>query len=304
MSVIEDLQGAAGRVVERAAAGVVRVGRGPGRGAGVVVADGVVVTNAHNVRGREITVTFASGRQAVGNVQGIDADGDLAVVAVDTADAPALEWADDEHGPAVGTPVWTVVNLPGSGARVTMGTVSGAGRAFRSPTGRLISEGVEHTALLGRGSSGSPVLDGDGRLLAINTHRLGDGFYLAIPATSSLRQRVESLGRGEEPVRVRLGVALAPAHAARRMRAAVGLPERDGLLVRGVEDGSAAAHAGIQRGDLIVSGEGQPLTSADALFTLLDGLAPGAALSLQIVRGTDEITLRVNFGGTANEGSA
>ncbi len=305
MSVIEDLQGAAGRVVDRAAASVVRVGRGPGRGAGVVVANGVVVTNAHNVRGREVTITFASGRQVVGNVKGIDPDGDLAVVAVDTADTSPLEWSADEHGPSVGTPVWTVVNIPGGGVRVTVGTISGAGRAFRSPTGRLISEGIEHTALLGRGSSGSPVLDGDGRLLAINTHRLGDGFYLAIPATAALRERVESLGRGEEPVHVRLGVALAPTHAARRMRAAVGLPERDGLLVRGVEDGSAADRAGIQRGDLIVAGEGQPLTTADALFTLLDGLAPGGALSLQIVRGTDEVAVRVDFGGTtASEGSA
>lgn len=305
MSVIEDLQGAAGRVVDRAAASVVRVGRGPGRGAGVVVANGVVVTNAHNVRGREVTITFASGRQVVGNVKGIDPDGDLAVVAVDTADTSPLEWSADEHGPSVGTPVWTVVNIPGGGVRVTVGTISGAGRAFRSPTGRLISEGIEHTALLGRGSSGSPVLDGDGRLLAINTHRLGDGFYLAIPATAALRERVESLGRGEEPVHVRLGVALVPTHAARRMRAAVGLPERDGLLVRGVEDGSAADRAGIQRGDLIVAGEGQPLTTADALFTLLDGLAPGGALSLQIVRGTDEVAVRVDFGGTtASEGSA
>jgi S1-C subfamily serine protease len=305
VSVIEDLQGAAGRVVDRAAASVVRVGRGPGRGAGVVVANGVVVTNAHNVRGREVTITFASGRQVVGDVKGIDPDGDLAVVAVDTADTSPLEWSADEHGPRVGTPVWTVVNIPGGGVRVTVGTISGAGRAFRSPTGRLISEGIEHTALLGRGSSGSPVLDGDGRLLAINTHRLGDGFYLAIPATATLRERVESLGRGEEPVHVRLGVALAPTHAARRMRAAVGLPERDGLLVRGVEEGSAADRAGIQRGDLIVAGEGQPLTTADALFALLDGLAPGGALSLQIVRGTDEIAVRVDFGGTtASEGSA
>jgi serine protease Do len=304
MSVVEDLQGAADRVVERAGAGVVRVGRGPGRGAGVVVADGIVVTNAHNLRGREVTITFPSGRQVTGTVKGIDADGDLAVVAADTGDAPALEWNDDDGTRGVGTPVWTVVNLAGAGVRVTVGTISGVGRAFRSPTGRLISEGIEHTALLGRGSSGSPVLDNEGRLLAINTHRLGDGFYLALPASASLRERIESLARGEEPAHVRLGVALAPTHAARRMRAAVGLPERDGLLVRGVEDDSPAARAGLQRGDLIVAGEGQPLTTVDSLFALLDGLATGAALSLQVVRGTDEISVRVNFGGTANEGSA
>jgi serine protease Do len=302
MSVVEDLQDATGRVVERVGAAVVRIGRGTGRGAGVVVGDGIVLTNAHNLRSREVTVTFPDGRSAVGAVAGVDHDGDLAVVHVDTAGVRPISW-DVDATSGVGTPVWTVVHLPGAGLRVTLGTISGVGRAFRSPTGRLVSDTIEHTALLGRGSSGSPVVDADGRLLAVNTNRLGDGFYLAIPVTADLRARVESLGRGEEPTRVHLGVALAPTHAARRMRAAVGLPEREGLLVRGVEEGSAAQRAGIQRGDLIVAAEGDALTTMDQLFSRLDALPAEGTLNLQIVRGTDEIALRVNFAGTAEEGS-
>jgi serine protease Do len=303
MSVVQDLQDAATRVVGSAGASVVRIGRGPGRGAGVVVADGVVLTNAHNLRGTEVTVTFADGRSVIGSVAGVDADGDLAVVTADTAGVAPIAWGDDDVSVGVGSPVWTVVNVAGSGLRVTMGTISGAGRAFRSPTGRLIGESLEHTALLGRGSSGSPVVDSDGRLVAINTHRLGDGFYLAIPATAALRSRVEALGRGEAPTHLRLGVALAPTQAARRMRAAVGLPERDGLLVQGVEEDSPAGRAGIQRGDLIVAAEGQSLTTIDELFALLDGLDAGGALNVQLVRGIDEIALRVNFGGTGEEGA-
>ncbi len=295
MSIVEDLQHATGQVVERVGDAVVRVGRSHGRGAGVVVADGVVLTNAHNLRGREVTVTNASGHSVVGTVAGIDADGDLAVVHADTGGVAAVPWDDHAHA-GIGTPVWTVVNLPGAGVRVTMGTISGVGRAFRSPTGRLVSDSIEHTALLGRGSSGSPVVDAHGRLLGINTNRLGDGFYLAMPATPALRTRVESLGRGEEPSHVHLGVALAPAFAARRIRAAAGLPERDGLLVRGVEDGSPAARAGIRRGDLIVGAAGNPLATVDELFARLDALPTGDTLQLQIVRGTDEIELRVEFG--------
>jgi serine protease Do len=304
MSVVQDLEEAAARVVDRAGRAVVSVGRARGRGAGVVVADGVVVTNAHNLRGDEVTITFADGRSLIGSVAGVDHDGDLAVVTVDTGDVTPISWADDDAVPAAGSPVWTVVHVAGSGLRVTVGTVSGVGRAFRGPTGRLIGDGLEHTALLGRGSSGSPVVDADGRLLAINTHRLGDGFYLAIPATASLRERVESLRRGEQPAHVHLGVALAPTHAARRMRSAVGLPERDGLLVSAVEEGSPAARAGIQRGDLIVAAQSQPVSTIDELFGLLDGLDPDAALDLQIVRGTNDIAVRVNFAGTPQEGSA
>src|SRR5919199_1769718 len=65
---------------------------------------------------------------------------------------------------------------------------------------------------------------------------------------------------------VRLGVALAPPRAARRMRAAVGLPERDGLLVREVADDSPAARAGLQRGDLLVAAGGRPPAAVDDPF--------------------------------------
>ncbi|HEV8053695.1 MAG TPA: PDZ domain-containing protein, partial [Candidatus Limnocylindrales bacterium] len=87
-----------------------------------------------------------------------------------------------------------------------------------------------------------------------------------------------------------LGVGLAPAHVARQLRRAVGLPERDGLLVREVEDDSPAATAGIAEGDLIVAVGGTPITSADDLF---EALAGEGALEITIVRGAEEQTLRV-----------
>ena len=77
---------------------VVRIGRAPGRGCGVVVGDGFVLTNAHNLRDRTTEVTFADGRAVQAEVAGVDPDGDLVVLAVDTADAPPLAWADH--------PVW------------------------------------------------------------------------------------------------------------------------------------------------------------------------------------------------------
>ena len=73
------------------------------------------------------------------------------------------------------------------GLRVSFGLVSGTGRSFRGPRGRRIAGSVEHTAPLARGSSGGPLVDAEGRLLGINTRRLGDGFYLAMPADAALR---------------------------------------------------------------------------------------------------------------------
>src|ERR671932_2871063 len=92
MSVLEEIEQSTVAVAERGGPSVVRIGRGWGRGAGVVVAQGTVLTNAHNLRGEETTVTFADGRTATATLAGIDEDGDLAVLTVDTGDAPAVKW--------------------------------------------------------------------------------------------------------------------------------------------------------------------------------------------------------------------
>ena len=77
-------------------------------------------------------------------------------------------------------------------------------------------------------------------------------------------------------------------------RQAVGLPERDGLLVRGVVAGSPAERAGLQRGDLLVSADGRPLATVDDLFDALD--SAGGELAFGVVRGSDERELRVALG--------
>ncbi len=83
------------------------------------------------------------------------------------------------------------------------------------------------------------------------------------------------LAAGRSVTRRTLGVALAPAHVAARLRRAVGLPERDGLLVRGVEDGSPAARAGLVQGDLIVGVAGGAVAAVDELLDVLDRLDDG-----------------------------
>jgi serine protease Do len=268
-----------------------------------VTGRGTVVTNAHNLRGQEATVRFADGRQEVGRVAGVDVDGDLAVLAVDTAGVDPLEWADGAV--RQGRPVFAVTTSAAGEPRVSLGLVAAVGQAFRGPGGRRITGSVEHTAPLPRGSSGGPVVDGEGRLVGINTNRLGEGFYQAIPADAGLKARLDALARGESPSRRRLGVALAPPQAARHLRRAVGLPERDGLLVRQVQDGSPAALADVRPGDLIVAAAGRDTTTVDDLYAALDSVEEGGSLALRVVRGADELDVSVGFGsGVRSEGSA
>jgi serine protease Do len=275
---------------------VVSIGRRH-RGSGVVIAADRILTNAHNVRGEEVTVTFADGRIERGRVAGIDVDGDLAVLTAETGDAPAIEWSDDQ--PAIGHVVFSVAASAGGGTRATIGYVSAVQRSFRGPGGRRIGGSIEHTAPAAPGSSGSPVVDEKGRLVGLNTNRLGEGFYLALPADGDLRARVDALGRGETPRRRRLGVAVAPAHVARRLRRAVGLAPVEGLLVRDVEAGSLAERAGLLEGDVITALAGRAISDPDDLVDSLAETAP--PFELTIVRGADERNVRVGDGEASGE---
>ena len=291
---VADLHAAVAAVAERVGPSVAGLGRGWGHGSGVIVAPNRVLTNAHVLRGEEVAVTFGGQEPVHGRVAGIDPDLDIAVVAADTGDLPAVAWKPGLlTSVSYGLPVFALADPGGRGLRVTFGLVSAFGHSFRGPRGRRIGGSIEHSAPLPRGSSGGPIVDAEGRLLGINTVRLDGGLILALPADQTLRARIEALGRGEAASRPRLGVALAPPRAARRMRAAVGLPERDGLLVRGVLDGSPAAKAGLARGDLIVSAAGRPLSSLDDLFDAIE--TAGSSLVLGLVRGIDEVEATVHF---------
>jgi S1-C subfamily serine protease len=293
MAILDEIQASIVRLAEGAGSSVVGIGQRWGVGSGIVLGDGRVLTNAHNVRGDQVTVTFGGGRTAEGSVAGHDVDGDLAVIDVDTSGAPALPWVTGAAA-SLGTPVFALANPGGRGLRVTFGFVSGIDRTFRGPRGRRITGSIEHTAPLLPGSSGGPVVDAAGQLLGINTNRLGEGFYLAMPSDEALRGRIDALGRGESATPPRLGVAIAPAHVARRLRRAVGLPDVEGLLIREVTEGSPAARAGLAQGDLIVAVAGQPVRTADDLFDALP--AAGGTVEVSIVRGVEERAIQVLLG--------
>jgi len=293
MAILDEIGTSIRQLAHGAGASVVGVGQRWGAGSGIVLGDGQVLTNAHNVRGDQVTVTFAGGRTAQGSVSGHDIDSDLAVISIDTGETAALPWASNASV-EIGKPVFALADPGGRGLRVTFGFVSSIDRTFRGPRGRRITGSFEHTAPLLPGSSGGPVLDADGQLLGINTNRLGEGFYLATRTDEALRARADGLARGETATSPRLGVAIAPSHVARRLRRAVGLPDTDGLLIREVVEASPAASAGLASGDLIVAAAGQPVRTPDDLFDAL-AAARGGTLELQVVRGTDERTLQITF---------
>ncbi len=277
MSLIDELSTTARSIVARLDEAVVTIGT-DGRGTGLVIASGKVLTNAHNLRDRSTAVTFSDGRSVQGTVVGADGDGDLVVLDVDTAAATPVTWGTTT--PVAGDVVFAI-SRAAHRPRISFGMVTSCNLDFQGPRGRTVQGGVEHTAPLVRGSSGGPIVDAAGGVVGINTHRSGRGFYVARPVDEVLRRRIDDLTAGKSVTRVRLGVALAPPGVAAKLRRSVGLPEREGLLVRAVEPGGPADRAGIAEGDLLVAVGDTPLTSTDALH---DALAQaGADLALTVV---------------------
>ena len=188
---LDELQTAVATVTERIGAATVTIGRDR-RGTGVVVADGQVLTNAHNLRDRTTQVTFADGRTAQAEVLGADPDGDLAVLAVDTTGAAAAEWSANARGRARScSPRPVVVTVCGSrSASSAASTVSSAAPA---------AAGSPAASSTPRRSPEDPPEDRSSTprdaCVGLNTHRLGDGFYLAIPADSGLRERIDRTRR-------------------------------------------------------------------------------------------------------------
>ena len=302
MGALEELSTAVGGVAERVAPAVVSIGGGWRGGSGVVIGPGLVLTNAHNVHHDEVPVGFADGRQATATVAGVDADGDLAVVKVDTGGIAPLEWAADGAA-AIGTPVLAVTGTP-LGPRVTLGLVSSVARAFRGPRGRRISGSIEHTAPMARGSSGSALVDVQGRLVGIE-HQPRRGRLL--PGHPD-RQRPSS-PRGHAGPR-RIGGAAAARHRGRARPCGATAPAGGGPA----RSRRAAGPRGRRRdaggrsrdpsGDLLVEAGGRPLTGVDDLFDALGTVNGSGALQVKVVRGAEERSISVDFRASGAQAAA
>src|ERR1700727_302411 len=114
MTIIDEVGVSIRQLAEGAGASVVGIGQRWGAGSGIVLGNGQVLTNAHNVRGGQVTVTFADGHTAEGSVAGHDVDSDLAVISVDTGETPALPWPDNATV-EIGKPVFSLANPGGRG---------------------------------------------------------------------------------------------------------------------------------------------------------------------------------------------
>ncbi len=146
-----------------------------------------------------------------------------------------------------------------------------------------------------RSRFGSRGFDERGEAVGLNTHRIGHGFYAAQAANERFQNVVSRLIGGTSVEPVSLGVEVAPPQVANRLRTAVGLEPRDGLLIRSVLQGSPADQAGLAEGDLLVAANSTDLSSVASLHQHLRTLEYGQETIFEILRGAEQLSVTVRF---------
>ena len=282
-----------------------------GSGSGVVIdSDGLILTNRHVVDGADtVTVLFADGSQKDGTVVGVDTYTDFALVKVDATGLPTVALGDSsglkvgQLAVAIGSPLG---RFPGT---VSSGIVSGLDRSLDISD---ISNGavrlrhlIQTDAAINPGNSGGALLDGDGRLIGINTAMAGNsqglGFALPIDIAKPI---VEQVRAGKPIARPWMGVAYQQIDA--QLAKDQSLPVQAGAWVHAdpssggtagpVVGGSPAADAGIKDGDIITAIDGVTVDATHPLDLLLLTSEPGQAVTVTVLRDGASQDLQLTLG--------
>lgn len=241
---------------------------GRGAGSGVIVNPrGLIITNAHVVRGSSAGVTLHDGAGLEGRVIARDDSLDLAAIRVERNDLDAIDYGDS-RALRPGQLVLAVGHPLGLADAVTIGIVS------RPPDPHDQRELIASNITLNRGNSGGPLLDAAGRLIGINAMVAGPGLGLSVPSRT-----VQRFLAGQVDPRPHIGVTVQPIDT--------------GLIVTGVQAESPAEAAGIIPGDIIVGVAG---TVAQGYTMLIDGLidaGPGGNIQLDLEHAGQPLSIEV-----------
>ena len=273
-----------------------------GLGSGVVVTgDGYILTNQHVIDSADdIRVELQDGRSVKATLVGADKPSDLALLKVEQTHLPTLTLGDSD-AVQVGDVVLAVGNPLGIGQTVTMGIVSAKGRSTGTGDGSY-EDFLQTDAPINQGNSGGALVNTKGELVGINSQILSNsdgniGIGFAIPANMA-RNVMDQLKSDGRVRRSQLGVTVQPMTS--DLADSFGLKDVNGAIVSSVAAGSAAERAGIKRGDVIKSFNGQPVHDFNALRNRVASATPGSTASVVIVRDGDEKTMSVKLDEAAS----
>ena len=265
--------------------------RGVGSGF-ILSADGYIMTNAHVIDGAdEVMVTLPDQREFKARIVGADKRTDVAVVKIQATGLPAVK-VGDVNRLRVGEWVMAIGSPFGLENTVTAGIVS----AKQRDTGDYLPF-IQTDVAINPGNSGGPLINMRGEVVGINSQiysRSGGfmGISFAIPMDEAMRvsEQLRATGRVS---RGRIGVQIAP--VTKEVAESIGLGKAQGVLVRGVEEGSPAEKAGIEAGDIITRFDGKPIEKPADLPRAVGNTKPGSQVALSVFRrgATKDLTVTV-----------
>jgi S1-C subfamily serine protease len=281
-----------------------------GVGSGVIYdSQGHILTNNHVVAGmQQLQVSLADKRSFNASLVGADPQTDLAVVQIQSDNLPVAQLGDSSQL-QVGDWVVAIGNalaLPG-GPTVTQGVVSALGRTVQEPgdtpnsAGPFLYNAIQTDAPINPGNSGGALVNLQGQVIGINTlvagqaepgvQAQGIGFAIAIATAKPIADQLVSTGHAVHPF---LGIQYGPLTPG--LARQLGVNAQNGVVVGAVVQGSPAAQAGLQAGDVITAVDGQQLTDESALGELLSQHQPGDTVSLTVLRRGQQQNLQVKLG--------
>lgn len=257
-----------------------------GMGSGTIIGPGQILTNNHVVVGAEkIGVTLVDGRVLEGKVVGTCSSHDIAIIRVREERLPAAELGDSDKL-RVGQRVFAIGNPFGlaGGPTVTSGVISALNRSIESAEA-VLENLVQTDAAINPGNSGGPLVDLQGRVIAINTAIIpyAQGIGFAIPINSAKRCTNEIIAHGSM---IRPWIGVSGLSVTREASAYYGLPIDRGVLVTGVVPGSPADRAGIAAGDIILEFAGAATNRIEGLVEEIHKRKSGERVEMLILRGT------------------
>lgn len=254
-------------------------------GTGFLISDdGYILTNHHVVDGAtSITVRLSDRREFKARRVGSDEASDVALLKIEGRGLPALRTATQP--PKAGQWVVAIGSPFGLDHSVTAGIVSAVGRANPYANQQYVPF-IQTDVAINRGNSGGPLLNTNGEVIGINSQifsnsggYMGVSFAIPIDLAVSVVNQLKAHGRVE---RGQLGVQVQELTA--RTARGFGLPDASGALVGDVVEGSAAARAGIQRGDVIRAVNGRAVNLSSDLPPLIGQLPPGSRAQVTVFR--------------------
>jgi serine protease Do len=259
-------------------------------GSGVLVTtDGYVLTNNHVVEGADsISIDLTDGRTLTAKVIGTDKPTDLALLKVSGSGFHPVALGNSE-AVKVGDVVLAIGNPLNVGQTVTMGIISAKGRSTGVGDGSY-EDFLQTDAPINHGNSGGALVNTKGELVGINSQILSNsdgniGIGFAIPANMA-KHVMEDLRTKGKVTRAQLGVSVQ--RVTPDLAASLGLKETDGAVVSAVTPGSAAERAGVKRGDVIKTFNGQPVHDTNTLRNRVADAGPGSTADLVVVRDGSE----------------